>query len=150
MDENYACEKAVGCYEPTKAIAAAGETSPEGKTSFCKSQMKSTQGESKIPSLTICRSETKASCELPRANDLERRLNSFEHVVSVQGMTCTGCETKLSQSIRALPGIYNIRTSLVLAEAEFDIDLSTFNDSIKNAIKFLQRVTSFTCMQVIR
>ncbi|KAH8773376.1 hypothetical protein F5882DRAFT_331912, partial [Hyaloscypha sp. PMI_1271] len=54
--------------------------------------------------------------------DMEKGLFQVEHLVlNVQGMTCTGCEKKLYRSLDALPAISNVKTSLVLAQAEFDL-----------------------------
>jgi Cd2+-exporting ATPase len=87
----------------------------------------------------------------PPSIDSERGLGVFEHViVNVQGMTCTGCETKLYKSIMALPGIRNIRTSLVRAEAEFDIEFAASNGTVESIVLSLERMTDFTCKQVIR
>lgn len=43
-------------------------------------------------------------------------------VLAVRGMTCTGCERKLVLTLKAIPFITNIKTSLVLCRAEFDFD----------------------------
>ncbi|KAK8172059.1 E1-E2 ATPase-domain-containing protein [Phyllosticta citrichinensis] len=57
--------------------------------------------------------------------DVERRLAKDEHVVlTVHGMTCTGCETKLMRSLSAIPGVTRPQTSLLLSRAEFDLDES--------------------------
>jgi heavy metal translocating P-type ATPase len=75
--------------------------------------------------------------------DLEKSLPaSVEHVVlSVEGMTCVGCEKKLYRSIDVLPEVYNLQTSLVMSQAEFDLDLS--RSTIEEIIKTLQRTTEF-------
>ncbi|KAI0642457.1 heavy metal translocatin [Trametes meyenii] len=46
-------------------------------------------------------------------------------VLSIKGMTCTGCENKLSRALNGIPTVHNIKTSLVLCRAEFDFDKST-------------------------
>ncbi|EDN93271.1 hypothetical protein SS1G_09137, partial [Sclerotinia sclerotiorum 1980 UF-70] len=52
--------------------------------------------------------------------DLEKGYLSRERVVlSIQGMTCTGCETKLERTLANIPGVSEIKTSLVLSRAEF-------------------------------
>ncbi|KAI0676041.1 heavy metal translocatin [Trametes maxima] len=49
-----------------------------------------------------------------------------EHaVLSIKGMTCTGCENKLSRTLNGIPTVRNIKTSLVLCRAEFDFDKAT-------------------------
>jgi Cd2+-exporting ATPase len=83
---------------------------------------------------------------LPPSIDSERGLGVFEHVIAnVQGMTCTGCETKLYKSITALPGIRNIRTSPARAEAEFDIELAASKGTVESIVLSLESMTDFTC-----
>ncbi|KAH0548628.1 hypothetical protein GP486_007828 [Trichoglossum hirsutum] len=78
------------------------------------------------------------------SSDLEKGFADYEHVVlSVQGLTCSGCENKLSRSLHALPYVRNIRTSLVLSQAEFDLDLSA--GSIAGVIQAVRRTAGFRC-----
>src|SRR5690242_674389 len=79
--------------------------------------------------------------------DVEKTGAGTEHVVlSISGMTCTGCETKLQRTLATLPYLSKLRTSLVLARAEFDIDHSAA--SVEDVIKHLARTTEFKCEQV--
>ncbi|KFY95584.1 hypothetical protein V500_02708 [Pseudogymnoascus sp. VKM F-4518 (FW-2643)] len=79
--------------------------------------------------------------------DIEKGLFQTEHLVlSVHGMTCTGCEKKLYRSLDSLPAISNIKTSLVLAQTEFDLSGSTV-DSI-NIIETIEKMTGFTCTKM--
>ncbi|KAH6670797.1 E1-E2 ATPase-domain-containing protein [Halenospora varia] len=82
--------------------------------------------------------------------DIENGLFEVEHLVlSVHGMTCTGCEKKLYRSLDSLPAVSNIKTSLVLAQAEFDLNISA---SFQNGdiIKTLEKMTGFTCMRMVQ
>lgn len=80
--------------------------------------------------------------------DIEKGLLQPERlVISVQGMTCVGCEKKLYKSLRSLPVISNIKTSLVLAQAEFDLSASNSIDS-NNITNLIERMTGFTCTKV--
>lgn len=85
-----------------------------------------------------------------KINDIERALplsNSTEHVIlSVQGMTCTGCEKKLSRALGDLPSVTNLKTSLVLSRAEFDLNLSL--DSVSGVIQRIARATDFQCERI--
>lgn len=55
--------------------------------------------------------------------DVERGDGKKERVVlTVHGMTCTGCETKLAKSLAAMPSVSRVQTSLLLSRAEFDVD----------------------------
>ncbi|KAI4599803.1 hypothetical protein KJ359_001539 [Pestalotiopsis sp. 9143b] len=74
--------------------------------------------------------------------DPEKGASGFEHVIfSVSGMTCTGCETKLSRTLGALTTIKNPKTSLVLSRVEFDLDRSA--SSVPEIISYMQRTTEF-------
>ena len=67
-----------------------------------------------------------------------------EHVVlTVQGMTCAGCETKLLRSCRDIPSMTNVQICLVLARCEFDIDLAVLPTD--SAIAQLEKATGFKC-----
>ncbi|EQB57979.1 copper-translocating P-type ATPase [Colletotrichum gloeosporioides Cg-14] len=92
------------------------------------------------------------SCCAPRDhitndNDLERGVSGKEHVVlSISGMTCTGCETKLKRTLATVDAIKNLKTSLVLARAEFDLDVGV--GSVEDVIKHLERTTEFKCEKI--
>ncbi|KAF5497035.1 P-type cation-transporting ATPase [Colletotrichum siamense] len=80
-------------------------------------------------------------------NDLERGVSGTEHVVlSISGMTCTGCETKLKRTLATVDAIKNLKTSLVLARAEFDLDVRV--GSADDVIKHLERTTEFKCEKI--
>jgi Cd2+-exporting ATPase len=79
--------------------------------------------------------------------DIEKGSLVLEHVVlDVQGLTCVGCETKLFRSLRDIPGIRNLHTSLVLSQAEFDLDENA--GPVVEVIKSVEMTTGFTCQQL--
>ncbi|KAI2671307.1 hypothetical protein LCP963914a_9668 [Penicillium roqueforti] len=79
--------------------------------------------------------------------DIENQSTGKEHVVlSISGMTCTGCETKLSRTLDTLPAVKDLKTSLVLSRAEFNIDLRL--SSVEEVMKHLERTTEFKCKRV--
>ncbi|KAI0138972.1 copper-translocating P-t [Hypoxylon sp. NC0597] len=81
------------------------------------------------------------------AVDPEKGITGSEHVVlSVSGMTCTGCETKLNRSLAAIPGVKNLKTSLIMSRAEFDINLASITPT--ELMKHLERTTEFKCERV--
>ncbi|KAJ5766815.1 uncharacterized protein N7511_004431 [Penicillium nucicola] len=87
-------------------------------------------------------SESKTSDYVTMAPDLERQNMGIEHVVlSVSGMTCTGCETKLNRTLATVSGVKNLKTSLILSRAEFDVDLNM--SSVKHVMNHLERTTEF-------
>ena len=82
-----------------------------------------------------------------RTVNLEIGLSGKEHVIlSISGMTCTGCETKLSRTLATLPAITKVKTSLVFSRAEFDLDVGT--TSAVEVMKHLERTTEFKCERV--
>ncbi|KAF4339427.1 Cu2+-exporting ATPase [Fusarium beomiforme] len=77
-------------------------------------------------------------------DDVENQAAGKEHVVlSISGMTCTGCEAKLNRTLATLPAVKDLKTSLVLSRAEFNIDLHL--GSVDEVIKHLERTTEFKC-----
>ncbi len=86
-------------------------------------------------------------CVLSAPVDVEKGLLGREHIVlSVSGMTCSGCETKLQRALSPLGSVNNLKTSLVLARAEFDLDHGS--GSLANVLKHLGRTTEFKCERV--
>ncbi|KAI4678137.1 uncharacterized protein J4E88_006657 [Alternaria novae-zelandiae] len=76
--------------------------------------------------------------------DIEKGGVAREHIaISVSGMTCTGCETKLQRTLGSLNYVSKLQTSLVLARVELDINtnLATADDVVKH----LHRTTEFKC-----
>ncbi|KEF51058.1 uncharacterized protein A1O9_12874 [Exophiala aquamarina CBS 119918] len=133
-------------YHPKGAVV---QCSCTAKTGCCETDEKSETPVSSIAQITG--GNDKHIGGLSRSVDLEKGIGGLEHlVISVQGMTCTGCETKLYKSILALPGAYNVRTSLVRAEAEFDLDLEASKGTVESTVQTLESMTDFACKQVIR
>ncbi|KAM6521416.1 hypothetical protein FSOLCH5_006172 [Fusarium solani] len=81
------------------------------------------------------------------AIDVENQAAGKEHVVlSISGMTCTGCETKLNRTLATVLAVKDLKTSLVLSRAEFNLDLRL--GSVEEVIKHLERTTEFKCERV--
>ena len=79
--------------------------------------------------------------------DIEKGALFLEHVVlDVQGLTCVGCETKLFRTLQGIPGVRNLRTSLVLSQAEFDLDGKS--GLVVEVIKTVEKTTGFTCQRL--
>lgn len=80
---------------------------------------------------------------IPAAIDLEKG-STLEHAVTqISGMTCSGCERKLQRVLSNVAGVHNIKTSLVLGRAEFDIDAGV---SVNEVASVLERQTEFKCI----
>ncbi|KAH7410603.1 Cu2+-exporting ATPase [Cadophora sp. MPI-SDFR-AT-0126] len=78
--------------------------------------------------------------------DIEKAGLLTEHItLSIEGMTCVGCENKLFRSLNTIPGIINLQTSLVMARAEFDLDTKA---SVDELIKEVAKTTGFACQRL--
>jgi Cu2+-exporting ATPase len=81
------------------------------------------------------------------SGDVENQTTGKERVVlSISGMTCTGCETKLNRTLATVAAVKELKTSLVLSRAEFNIDLRL--GSVDEVIKHLERTTEFKCERI--
>ena len=84
---------------------------------------------------------------IKRPGDIENQTTGKERVVlSISGMTCTGCETKLNRTLATVPAVNDLKTSLVLSRAEFNIDMRL--GSVDEVIKHLERTTEFKCERI--
>ncbi|KAK4574266.1 hypothetical protein LTR86_002027 [Recurvomyces mirabilis] len=79
-------------------------------------------------------------------DDVEKGPSFREHVsLSVQGLTCTGCETKLYKALHDIRGVSNLHTSLVLSQAEFDVDEQACQ--MDEIVKTVEKATGFSCQR---
>ncbi len=119
--------------------AGASETTFEGKGCCA--------GESACEKTLSSDNTLPASLSASHTVDVEKAGFGSEHVViSVSGMTCTGCETMLRRSLASLPSIKNVKTSLILSRAEFDVNLSAV--AATEAIRHVERTTKFKCCRI--
>ncbi|MCJ1238191.1 hypothetical protein MMC14_006180 [Varicellaria rhodocarpa] len=82
-------------------------------------------------------------------SDLEKNLVDSERVIiAVQGMTCTGCETKLHNFLHGLAPVQNVQTSLVLSRAEFGVHSSHM--STADILHRIENATGFKCEQILK
>ncbi|OTA95545.1 hypothetical protein M434DRAFT_20138 [Hypoxylon sp. CO27-5] len=132
--ERYATKlEALGCI--CRALLALGQES------CCAPKKRSSIKNRRTSSVKSCASVD--SCCATTATGI----TGSEHIIlSVSGMTCTGCETKLNRSLAAIPGIKNLKTSLVMSRAEFDINLASTTPT--EVMKHLERTTEFKCERV--
>lgn len=79
--------------------------------------------------------------------DIEKGVSLIQHVsLAVEGLTCVGCETKLFRAIRGVPGVHNLKTSLVLSKAEFDLDEKA--GPVDDVVKAVEISTGFACKRL--
>jgi Cd2+-exporting ATPase len=84
---------------------------------------------------------------LSHPRDIEKNTVIIEHVtLNVEGLTCVGCENKLFRSLNTIPGIHHLQTSLLMSQAEFDVDADA--GSVSNIIREVTKATGFTCQRV--
>ncbi|CAG8922840.1 unnamed protein product [Penicillium salamii] len=133
--------------------ASANETLNLGQKDSCCNERKSSSPEATSCADACCSSlpldahqQTKES-QIEAIPDIEGQGTGNERVVlSISGMTCTGCETKLNRTLAALPAVTGLKTSLVLSRAEFNVDLRL--STIEEVVKYLGRTTEFKCERV--
>ncbi|KAF5873178.1 putative p-type copper atpase protein, partial [Botrytis fragariae] len=81
--------------------------------------------------------------------DLEKGVLEVKHLtISNQGMICTGCEKPLPKALTSMPAVSNVKASLVLSRAEFDIRASSADINVAETIKSLKKTTGFTCSKM--
>ena len=98
------------------------------------------EGQRCVPPIRL---DEKANVEL----DIEKGSSVVEHVsLSVEGLTCVGCETKLFRALHGLRGVHNLHTSLILSKAEFDLDQKA--DPIHEIISAVEKSTGFACKRL--
>ena len=74
--------------------------------------------------------------------DVENQGTGKEHVIlSISGMTHTGCETKLNRTLVTLSAVKDLKTSLVLSRTDFNIDLCL--GSVEETMKYLEQTAEF-------
>ncbi|KAF1965194.1 copper-translocating P-t [Bimuria novae-zelandiae CBS 107.79] len=100
-----------------------------------------------IKKMDVIHEVKKIDSDAGSVKDPELGISGKERVVlNISGMTCTGCETKLSRTLATLPSVTRLKTSLVLSRAEFDLDIGA--QSAAAVIKHLERTTEFKCERI--
>ena len=77
---------------------------------------------------------------VPATIDIEKGPVLERVIMHISGMTCTGCERKLQRVLSSITGVFNVKISLVLGRAEFDVDAGT---SINEVALLVERQTEF-------
>ena len=119
----------------SKSCTRKGCSDDAGHTSYSCTKGETSDGLNKL--------HEKASREL----DIEKGPSIVEHVsLSVEGLTCVGCETKLFRALNGVRGVHNLHTSLVLSKAEFDLDATS--DPVDKVISTVEKSTGFACKRL--
>ncbi|KAK4889488.1 hypothetical protein LTR27_011749 [Elasticomyces elasticus] len=81
-------------------------------------------------------------------DDIEQT-SAREHVVlSVSGMTCTGCSKKFMNVLNRTPGVSSPQVTFVSGSAEFDVDTSVVGE-VNAALSRIEKETGFKCPRVV-
>lgn len=107
--------------------------------------MKSVRTQNAQPCISSEDNQTRSGHQslMPAAIDLEKGSVVEHAVIQVSGMTCTGCERKLQRVFAGIAGVSNVKTSLVLGRAEFDVDAGM---SVNEVALLLGKQTEFKCI----
>ncbi|KAK7508945.1 E1-E2 ATPase-domain-containing protein [Phyllosticta citriasiana] len=75
--------------------------------------------------------------------DIERGTPVYEDVkISVGGMTCSGCENRLRKALERIPAVKDIKTDLVLMQAQFRVDLAMM--SVEDTLAEVRQMTPYS------
>jgi heavy metal translocating P-type ATPase len=81
------------------------------------------------------------------SNDVENDAARDHVVLSVSGMTCTGCSTKLSNVLDQIDGISKSKVTFVSGSASFDFDSRV--GTVDEALRLIERRTGFKTSRVV-
>ncbi|KAG9244650.1 P-type ATPase-like protein [Calycina marina] len=76
--------------------------------------------------------------------DIEMATQKKHVLINIEGMDCSGCERKLWKSLAAFPELTNVKTSFLLAQAEFDF-MPSKSVHHENILSMVERKTGFKC-----
>lgn len=85
---------------------------------------------------------------IPKDCDPEAAGKAEEVKISVQGMTCTGCETKLGRCLNSVKGVSDVRISFANGSADFRVD--TRLTTAKEVVARAREITGFTITHIRR
>lgn len=79
--------------------------------------------------------------------DVEKDASREQVVLSVSGMTCTGCSTKVENVLEQIRGVGKVEVTFVLGTAAFELDSKVANAD--DVLVVVERRTGFKCSQLI-
>lgn len=133
--------------EKTSCINGCCKEQPSEVDSCCSGERESKNCCGKKPAVSVAVSEKSAAYDAEKAPAAVSAANSglTRIALTVQGMTCSGCETKLSRSLASIPGVTNIVASLVLSRVQFDVAgvPSASSPEAVEIVARLKRMTGF-------
>jgi len=84
---------------------------------------------------------------LPKDYDVERVAGAEFVSLSVNGMTCNDCASKLERTLKSLPGISNVRVNFIGSQADLNLDKATL--TIDEMIHSVAKATGFQISQIV-
>jgi heavy metal translocating P-type ATPase len=84
---------------------------------------------------------------IPTSDDIENDAAREHVVLSVSGMTCTGCSTKLSNVLDQVTGVSKSQVTFVSGSASFDFNSKV--GTVDDAIRLIEKRTGFKTSRVI-
>ena len=82
-----------------------------------------------------------------KKSDVEQAAPPEHVVLSVSGMTCTGCSRKMMNVLDRIPGLSNAQVTFVSEMAEFDLDSSIAQ--IEHVLPQVEKETGFKCSRIL-
>ncbi|KAK6496292.1 hypothetical protein TWF481_002317 [Arthrobotrys musiformis] len=79
--------------------------------------------------------------------DIENAAARQRILLSVAGMTCTGCSRKVTNVLNGVNGVSSINVTFVTGVAEFDLDLAVSN--LQQVIPRIEKETGFKFSQIV-
>ncbi|PHH67572.1 hypothetical protein CDD82_1320 [Ophiocordyceps australis] len=67
-------------------------------------------------------------------------------MLSVTGITCSGCANKLERTLRSFDGVSSVRVNFVMSSAEFSLDGTVA--SLQDIMRGVEKATGFGCTRV--
>jgi Cu2+-exporting ATPase len=80
-------------------------------------------------------------------SDLEHNAAHEQVVLSVSGMTCTGCSTKMRNVLDAIPGLYKPKVTFVSGTAAFELDSNVAK--LDELLPLIEHRTGFKCSRIL-
>lgn len=79
--------------------------------------------------------------------DVEQIAAHEQVVLSVSGMTCTGCSTKMRNVLDAMPGLYRPKVTFVSGTAAFELDSGVAK--LDELLPLIEHRTGFKCSRIL-
>lgn len=80
-------------------------------------------------------------------SDVEHNAAHEQVVLSVSGMTCTGCSTKMRNVLDAMPGLYKPKVTFVSGTAAFELDSTVAK--LDELLPLIEHRTGFKCSRIV-